>query len=195
MGTRNLTIVILGGQAVIAQYCQWDGYPSGQGKTILEFLRDGFNRDKFVESLKNTKVITPEDYTAYQVEVLGRDPGDMIPMDDYKKFCEAYPSLGRDLGGNILAFVQDGEVGITRWDFAEKDKMVAITTVTKATNPLPLQVDPDFANDGVWCEWVYTVNLDDNTFSVRNGGGPVIATYFLKKLPTVKTFLKRFERE
>jgi hypothetical protein len=39
MGTRNLTVAIYNNQVKIAQYGQWDGYPSGQGNTILEFLK------------------------------------------------------------------------------------------------------------------------------------------------------------
>ena len=39
MGTRNLTIVISDDKRKIAQYGQWDGYPSGQGVTALKFLR------------------------------------------------------------------------------------------------------------------------------------------------------------
>ena len=38
MGTRNLTCVFVNGEYKVAQYCQWDGYPSGQGLTILNFL-------------------------------------------------------------------------------------------------------------------------------------------------------------
>lgn len=40
MGTRNLTAVYLDGQYKVAQYGQWDGYPEGQGITVLTFLRD-----------------------------------------------------------------------------------------------------------------------------------------------------------
>lgn len=39
MGTRGLTAVMLGGEYKIAQYGQWDHYPSGQGVTALEFCR------------------------------------------------------------------------------------------------------------------------------------------------------------
>lgn len=38
MGTRNLTAVYLDGQYKVAQYGQWDGYPEGQGITVLTFL-------------------------------------------------------------------------------------------------------------------------------------------------------------
>lgn len=40
MGARNLTAVYLDGQYKVAQYGQWDGYPEGQGITVLTFLRD-----------------------------------------------------------------------------------------------------------------------------------------------------------
>ena len=40
MGTRNLTMVIHEKKPVIAQYGQWDGYPAGQGTTVLEFLKN-----------------------------------------------------------------------------------------------------------------------------------------------------------
>lgn len=40
MGTRNLTVVTVDGTRKVAQYCQWDGYPSGVGKDIAKFLSD-----------------------------------------------------------------------------------------------------------------------------------------------------------
>lgn len=40
MGTRNLIAVYKDGIHRIAQYGQWDGYPEGQGRTVLEFLND-----------------------------------------------------------------------------------------------------------------------------------------------------------
>ena len=39
MGTRNLTKVINEqGEVVVAQYGQWDGYPSGQGVNALNAI-------------------------------------------------------------------------------------------------------------------------------------------------------------
>jgi hypothetical protein len=38
MGTRNLVAVQIDGQYKIAQYGQWDGYHSGKGLEVLEFL-------------------------------------------------------------------------------------------------------------------------------------------------------------
>ena len=39
MGTRNLTIVLKDGEHKVAQYCQWDGYPEGQGRTAFNLLK------------------------------------------------------------------------------------------------------------------------------------------------------------
>lgn len=40
MGTRNLTMVKYNGEIKVAQYGQYDGYPSGQGLTALRLCRD-----------------------------------------------------------------------------------------------------------------------------------------------------------
>lgn len=40
MGTRNLILVWYRGGWVVAQYGQWDGYPTGQGKDIVECISE-----------------------------------------------------------------------------------------------------------------------------------------------------------
>lgn len=56
MGTRNLTFVIdKEGQVKVAQYGQWDGYPSGQGATILEFAKDKEKMQKLESALNKIK--------------------------------------------------------------------------------------------------------------------------------------------
>ena len=37
MGTRHLIAVMADGKYQVAQYGQWDGYPSGQGVSVLTF--------------------------------------------------------------------------------------------------------------------------------------------------------------
>lgn len=39
MGTRHLIVVTLDGKPKIAQYGQWDGYPSYTGVKVLDFIR------------------------------------------------------------------------------------------------------------------------------------------------------------
>ena len=39
MGTRNLTIILKNNKHKVAQYCQWDGYPDGQGLVAYNLLK------------------------------------------------------------------------------------------------------------------------------------------------------------
>ena len=38
MGTRHITAVVSEGEFVVAQYGQWDGYPTGAGNDIVAII-------------------------------------------------------------------------------------------------------------------------------------------------------------
>ena len=40
MGTRHIIKVVKNGKTWVSQYGQWDGYPTGQGCDVIEFIRD-----------------------------------------------------------------------------------------------------------------------------------------------------------
>ena len=133
MGTRGLTKVIKDSKVVVAQYGQWDHYPSGQGLTALRFLRDESNVDKLDKGL----------YYVYETD------SDNIQkaMDRTgENFEKVYPSLIRDTGAGILELIAN-----TR-------------------DSVPVFLDTDFENDELFCEGVYTVNLDDKTFTTKYDG-------------------------
>ena len=100
MGTRNLTCVKINGEYKVAQYGQWDGYPEGQGKTILAFLHQ-MNTEHFKERIKACRWATDEEvdeiYKPYR------------ECDEYGAFSKDYPNLTRDTGGEILAFIDGSE--------------------------------------------------------------------------------------
>lgn len=108
MGTRHYqTVIDKDGTLRIAQYGQWDGYPSGQGKGILNYLKTG-NLEKYHQELAKIKPITPE-----QSEM----------VDDDKKWNENYPYLSRDCGSRIHQMIENGDVkfaGMTSEDEAVK---------------------------------------------------------------------------
>lgn len=60
MGTRNLTMMVIDGKFRIAQYGQWDGYPEGQGITILKFMRDKFTPSFVFEKFPKIKFVTED---------------------------------------------------------------------------------------------------------------------------------------
>lgn len=145
MGTRNLTCVINGGTHRVAQYGQWDGYPEGQGVTILNFLRSGD-----VEALKEKSLkcsyITDEEYSDLWKE-FGIDIAvkKYVNMEESNMFHKKYPQFSRDVGGEILEMVASSECGL------------------KLSNAY------NFAADSVFCEWAYVVDFDKNTFEVYTG--------------------------
>ena len=99
MGTRNLTVVKnVKNETKIAQYGQWDGYPSYSGIQALEFLR---NKDW--QSLLQSKLDLVQFVGDEEVDTLYKQ----YETTDWenKDFLNAYPGLHRDTGVGILAVV------------------------------------------------------------------------------------------
>jgi hypothetical protein len=184
MGTRNLTMVIQNEETKVAQYGQWDGYPNGQGATIVKFLLAnlGNNLEKFRQAVSKCSWLTDEENNemtkaAYVMAQLrkAKDPanpteaevksaekyatekmsGDMagwMNMEESECYKITAPGLSRDFGAEILQFIQD------------KDG------------------NTDFLEDGLFCEWAYKVNLDNNTLEVYCGGNNLLATFTFDQL-------------
>lgn len=85
MGTRNSTIVIQDGLMKVAQYGQWDGYPSNAGVGIVKFLQEN-NMDKFKEAVSNCTEFTDAE------------------IDKGVKIAD-HPHLSRDHGYGILDLI------------------------------------------------------------------------------------------
>lgn len=144
MGTRNLICVVKDNDYKVAQYSQWDGYPEGQGIVILNFLREN-DMTKFREQVDMCEFITDDDFFNKAYAELGIDTtSGYINLEDSIKFSNKYPQLSRDIGGGILEFIQNN-------------------------NNVLLKNSIDFANDSLFCEWAYVVNLDSNLFEVYEG--------------------------
>ncbi len=148
MGTRNLTAVVLDGKYVVAQYGQWDGYPSGQGATALEFckkhLRTSGRREKFKTQLAKTRFVSPEEVNAWLEQVGSKDG--WLNSDQVMKFDELAPFLTRDHGAKILELIFN----------AEEEEIL-------------LQNNIAFAGNSLFCEYAYVIDLDKNTFEAYKG--------------------------
>lgn len=146
MGTRNLTVVKLRGKTKVAQYGQWDGYPTGQGQEIADFLKT-VDLPTFKKQVAKLGVYTKADIEQAYKEA-GANPGDeWVSIEVSERKNEAHPALNRDHGAGILALIQNG-------------------VVTK------VQLQEDFKNDHLYCEYWYEVDLDKETVSM-NGGKPI----------------------
>lgn len=192
MGTRHLIAVKANGAYRIAQYGQWDGYPTGQGAAVLSFLRKK-SLPKFKEKCLKTQFISDGELKALWIECGASPNSDFVNMDVANKFKSLYPQLSRDAGSTVLEMVYSSPDGIK------------------------LQDSINFAGDSLFCEWAYVIDFDKETFEVFKGFNtkkldknerfyssprdgkeyyPVslAKTYSLKSLPTLKNFLKHMEK-
>lgn len=186
MGTRHLIAVHLDGQYRVAQYGQWDGYPSAQGKTVLTFLKK-WDRPTFEAKLRAARFLTQDDMDA----INGR-----IEREGLKdRWQKVWPHLSRDAGGDILQMVHDAETGIklkNDIDFAANslfcewgyiiDLDANTLEVFKGFQKEPLPEGDRFAN-------FEPTNQEEKT----KGYYPIrrVASYALNDLPTQK----RLERD
>jgi hypothetical protein len=135
MGTRNLTKVIdSNGVTKVAQYGQWDGYPSGQGMNALyhaynhKRIEEGLDRVRWAEQEELDKIYS----SLPEMNRLG--------TDDSKAFGLLYPNLTRDTCADIL--------GVVAWSVGE----------------VILVDESEFEKDTLFCEGVYTIDFQKRKF-------------------------------
>jgi hypothetical protein len=113
MGTRNLTVVKdLQGTTKIAQYGQWDGYPSYSGIQALEFLRNKDWQALLQSKLDNVEFVSDEEVDQLYKQFETTDW-------ENKEFLNAYPGLHRDTGIGILGVVANATAPIKSVDNTE----------------------------------------------------------------------------
>jgi len=147
MGTRNLIMVYRNGEYKVAQYGQWDGYPSGQGLSILEYLRDKADMKKFRENVAKCCWITDQKYKEYWLE-FGHDidnSNGFVSCELSDKFNAKHPELDRSTEWEILPMIEQSE------------------------NGLELDNRFEFVANSLFCEWAYVIDLDKNTLEVYEG--------------------------
>lgn len=200
MGTRHLTAVAINGEYKIAQYGQWDGYPSGQGITILRFLSEPRNLDKLRTAFNKVRFLEPEGRDKEFIESYNAnapkwtsDPDNRTP--EQKHWFSTYAS--RDIGGKILEVVAN----------SNDDEVL-------------LRNNIGFAGDSLFCEYAYVVDFDAGTLEIYQGFNntkitegrfvsgadyleksdgyepiKLIKTYPLCELPSEETFLSDLESD
>lgn len=145
MGTRGMNMIVVDGEFKCAQYNQFDSYTNGQGLTALKFLRDEMKFEQFKQKVLQSSWISEEEHKQLWIEAGAEPDSDMVDLDVSKKFKEKNLHLHRDCGANIYALIQN------------------------SANGLKLQNDIEFAADSLFCEWLYVVDMDKNTFEVYKG--------------------------
>lgn len=177
MGTRNMTMVIdQEGVKKVAQYGQWDGYPSGVGVSLLSFLTDKKQFERMKENLSKVRFL----------DSAGRD----------KEFISEYeknsPEWSNDPDNRTL------EQKLWFNTFASRDlaEEVLINIANSDKEEIILIDREESAKGDGWVEWSYVVNLQDETLTVYGLlDCPPVKSYSLNSLPDAKTFIKDLEGE
>lgn len=170
MGTRHLIVVVLHGRWYIAQYGQFDGYPEAAGMQLVRLLAspelveqvraglphtyepDGAALDRMWEASVDARAILAHgpdvgpdgrlresQYSLWRRDPVARYAPELLDM---------LPSLARETSAAVLVLVARGAT---------------------AERPLPVKLEPTFANDGLFCEWAYVVDLDQAALEVYVG--------------------------
>ncbi len=161
MGTRNLTMVISNKETKVAQYGQFDGYPEGQGFTILKFLRR-VNLEKFKKRVNELRFSTDEDIKEINdyLASIGVKT-DWLDTEQAEKYNKKYGWLSRETAGLILPLIMGNSIresNFTTGKYTKKSYKVRF-----------LQDNSNFAADSLFCEWAYVIDLDNGTFEVYKG--------------------------
>lgn len=147
MGTRHLIAVMADGKYKLAQYGQWDGYPSGQGAVVLDFCRKRLKttkgRNEFRKALDRVRFVPTDEHKAMW-EAIGAF-GEFVSFDKSDEFKKLHPYFSRDNGAKILEMT------------------------LASTGPVETSNSIDFAGDSLMCEYAYVIDLDKGTFEAFKG--------------------------
>lgn len=143
MGTRHLIIVAVNGKYPVAQYGQFDGYPTGVGVSVLKWLRER-SPSQLATFKEKCAAVRPLDEEAVYGEMKFANREYLTPAES-KRLLDRYPQLSRQMSDGILSFIEDGAVGT------------------------PVLADPEFIGDSLFCEWAYVIDFDAEVLEVYKG--------------------------
>ncbi|KAL1632727.1 hypothetical protein SLS56_003424 [Neofusicoccum ribis] len=149
MGTRHLILVYYKGAYHIAQYGQWDGYPSGQGAIVLAFARDPTNITRLKAVIDAGLLYEP---TEVQIRNY-RDEAETLEEDWYERYMKT--SILELRRANQEEFRRPMELVCPTLSCYTGARILELAA--NAEGPFPV-VREGFKG----CEeWVYVVDLDE----------------------------------
>ena len=176
MGTRNLTMVISENKTKVAQYGQWDGYPEGQGKTILKFLKK-CDLNIFKGRLKKVSFIDKKKINELWNEIVTTEI-----------FKSKYLELHRDTGAEILNLIYEGKA----FKLIDDSKFIQDSLWCEWVYVIDLdknkfEIYTNYSNNPLTKnDRFYNIKFkNDSVYPIK-----IVKAYSLNKLPTVKQFIK-----
>jgi hypothetical protein len=178
MGTRNLTMVINeSGETKVAQYGQWDGYPSCVGVNVLTFLSNKSLFNKFKSKLSRVRFLDYEGVDKDFIESYEKNAPEWSNDPDnrtyeQKRWFSTY--MHRDLAEEVLTNIANSEDETIIIDNSEETAKGSDSCI----------------------EWSYVIDLQKEQFIIYNRlDDPPLKTYKLSDLPSEELFLSDLEEE
>lgn len=175
MGTRNLTMVInQEGETKVAQYGQWDGYPSGVGVEVLNFLKDNELFDKFKNNLSKVRFIDAE----------GVD----------KDFVESYNKNTPEWSNDPDNRTEEQKQWFSKYCSRDLAQEVLVNIANSTEEKILLRNSENSAKGDGWVEYSYVINLKENTLGVYTHIDLTpMKVYNLDDLPENEIFVSELE--
>jgi hypothetical protein len=151
-------MVVSEGEYRIAQYGQWDHYPSGQGVDILKFCQEHMTNAEDMQRFRNN---------LKDIQWVDESNVERIRKAQEEDRYEAFPYLTRDHGSDILLYVfayPDQRPSLCKKTFGSPDWGLA-----PGKAELILKNSLDFIKDSLFCEWAYVLDLDKMQLEVYKG--------------------------
>jgi len=156
MSTRSCVGVVKNGEFKVAQYCQFDGYPTGVGEGVMNFLKN-IDIQKFSEKINNL----PSWLSDKRKEEINKEINDKNKTLNRAKYdyllCDS----------DVLNYIyNDGWFIETRYN----EKTGEPYEFKKGGFEIEgLLNDEKFFGDSLFCEWAYVIDLDKNVFEIYKG--------------------------
>lgn len=163
------------GKIKVAQYGQWDGYPSGVGVGILRFLKDKEAFEKMKANLCKVRFLNAKWRDKDFVESYDKNCPDYSDKPDnrtpeQKRWWALY--CHRDLAEEVLYNIADSN-----------DEEIILIDRKEA------------AMGNGWVEWSYVINIQKNTLEVyEHIDEEPIVIYDLDDLPEEDAFIDYFNQ-
>lgn len=175
MGTRNLTMVISQeGEKKVAQYGQWDGYPSGVGIGVLNFLKNTELFEKFKTKLSKVRFLDAE----------GKD----------KEFIESYDKNAPQWSSDPDNRTEEQKVWFSTYCSRDLAEEVLINIANSNDEEIILLDRENTAKGDGWVEYSYVIDLKENKLKVYGLlDQPMIKEFDLENLPEQDVFISELE--